>query len=70
METNYFEKDTQAIKHAILNIEEPVNMHPANNGLTFKAYNQKGLQIWEINFINDTMGWSIGVYTNNLKINN
>lgn len=65
---NYFNTDTEAIKYAI-GIEEPFNYFPTDNGKKYKAINQQGNTIWTIQFINDVMGWQIGYYPKNLKIN-
>lgn len=69
MQTNYFKKQTEAIKHAILNIEEPFIYYPKDNGTKHIAENQRGMKIWEVAYINEIMGYLVSVYPNNLKTN-
>ncbi len=67
MQTNYFKTLLEAKQNAI-KIEMPYNTHVGDDN-KHTAVNEVGQKIWEIEKINDTMGWMISAYPNNLKIN-
>jgi hypothetical protein len=66
---NYFEKDSQALKQALITAPETEYTNPAKNGTQINGYDAKGNQLFVINYINPVMGWQIGYFVNNLHIN-